>query len=356
MTVDQHVDEYDPLSATDSAQDSPTSNEPSLESDEELRERVERILAEVQGGSTAKLPVGDLLHYFGHKKRGRRIKARVAEELERRDIIPTPPFESADRWGEITLRSKGQWTPEQAQTVRLPVSALSDEDLVFTSVLPNETITKARTLMLKYNFSQIPVIASNGKELLGSITWQSIASRMGHTKSTEAKKWMIPGGYIAQSSDDLMDLVPHILKDEFIYYRNAHGFIVGIATASDLAASFRSATGIFLSLAEIEGRLRSLVYKLDDQNVIKCLPEHARNDYTGVRDLSLSDYVSILGTKNWEILGLELDRSVCIESLLKVVDVRNNLMHFRQEPSNEEDEPTVERCLAWLRAIHPETD
>ncbi len=34
MIVEQHVDEDDPLSATDSAQDSPTSNEPNLESDE----------------------------------------------------------------------------------------------------------------------------------------------------------------------------------------------------------------------------------------------------------------------------------------------------------------------------------
>ena len=40
MIVEQHVDEDDPLSATDSAQDSPTSNEPNLESDEELHKRV----------------------------------------------------------------------------------------------------------------------------------------------------------------------------------------------------------------------------------------------------------------------------------------------------------------------------
>ncbi|WP_182142417.1 CBS domain-containing protein [Schaalia sp. JY-X169] len=356
MIVEQHVDEDDPPSATDSAQDSPTSNEPNLESDEELHKRVEALLARAEGGSTEKVAVTDLLSFFGHKKLGRRIKVRVDEQLKARNITATPPFESADRWGEITLRSTDQWTPDQAQTVRLPVSALSDEDYDFASVLPNETITKARTLMIKYNFSQIPVIAPNRKELLGNITWQSIAGRMGQTESTEAKNWMVPGGYVAQSSDDLMDLVPHILKDEFIYYRDAHGFIVGIATASDLAASFRSATGIFLSLAEIEGRLRSLIYKLDVRDVINCLPEHARSSYKGVDDLSFSDYISILGAKNWKTLGLELDRSVCIESLREVAKVRNRLMHFRQTLSNDEDEPVVEHCLSWLRAVHPETD
>ena len=82
MIVEQHVDEDDPLSATDSAQDSPTSNEPNLESDEELQKRVEALLARAEGGSTEKVAVTDLLSFFGHKKLGRRIKVRVDDQVQ----------------------------------------------------------------------------------------------------------------------------------------------------------------------------------------------------------------------------------------------------------------------------------
>ena len=91
MIVEQHVDEDDPLSATDSAQDSPTSNEPNLESDEELQKRVEALLARAEGGSTEKVAVTDLLSFFGHKKLGRRIKVRVDEQLKARNITATQP-------------------------------------------------------------------------------------------------------------------------------------------------------------------------------------------------------------------------------------------------------------------------
>lgn len=324
---------------------------------EELSAKLEKLFENVEDGGTETVRVKDLLTLYGYQNLGRRIRRHIETSLEKRGIRANPSLEVADRYGEVELRSAKQWSPAQAPTVRLPISSLSDEGPELTSVLPTDKLSKARTLMIKYNFSQIPVIASNKKDLIGTITWESIANGDSENSSEEARHWVVHNGYVARSSDDLIDLVPHIMKDEFIYYRDERGFIVGIATASDVASAFRSATGIFLSLSEIEGRLRSLVYRLDDEDVVHCLPERDRPLYKNVEDLSFGDYESILGNKtNWAKLELGLDRSVCVGSLREVKDVRNRLMHFRQGLSNEEDEPVVEQCLAWLRSVTPNNE
>jgi len=73
---------------------------------------------------------------------------------------------------------------------------------------------------------------------------------------------MVGGGHVAESSDDLFDLVPIIVSEEYIYYRDNIQQIKGIVTATDLAQTFQDTTGYFLRIGEIESRLRGLIDKL----------------------------------------------------------------------------------------------
>ncbi|MGM7698488.1 CBS domain-containing protein [Microbacterium sp. A84] len=292
-----------------------------------------------------------LLSLNGNTRRGRFVNAGINEALRTRGLVVEPELDRADYWGTVTVSDR-RATTRTVHQVGLPISKIADDAPALTCVGLDDTLERIETLMLMTDFSQIPVMDKHSRNLHGTVTWRSIArSRATGSTDVKARDVMSIGGHVADSSDNLMDLIPVIIEREFIYYKNPSGVIVGIVTASDLAGTFKNSTGPFIRIGEIETRLRVILDRLPVPDLESCTdPNLRRDDFAGASDMTFGEYIRVLeNPKHWKNLSLGLDRSTCIENLKKINDIRNDIMHFRAA-RDEETDTAVAYCLNWLNA------
>ncbi len=116
----------------------------------------------------------------------------------------------------------------------------------------NDSLTKAITLMLQHDFSQLPVMHGE-REVKGVVTCKSIGSKhalgcpcsqVGHCRE-DAR--------IVDSNRTLFDAIPTIVEFGYVLVRDQRDRrITGIVTASDLSLQFQALAEPFLLLREIE--------------------------------------------------------------------------------------------------------
>lgn len=319
------------------------------EDDYDSVETLSEFLDLVKPSQPYSIPLERLLRLNGNLRRGKYVTQKINSELESRRLLSEPPIERADYYGTVIIHDpRDKVAPGP---VGFPISALSQNEDDLVSAPPTERIGKIKTLMLMNDYSQIPII--DGKNLVGSVTWKSIAQKSDLHVDDEARKAMSSGGHVAESSDDLFELVPRIIAEEFIYFRDNRRQIKGIVTASDLAQTFQETTGHFLRIGEIENRLRALIDKLP----LIVIEEKAnpgitrKNGIKGARDLTFGEYIRILEDKEiWESLKIPYDRVICVKHLIAIKDVRNDVMHFNSGNVIDAD-GDIEKSLNWLRAL-----
>ena len=159
---------------------------------------------------------------------------------------------------------------------------------------------------------------------------------------------------MAESSADLIDLVPRILEDEFIYYRDPTGVIVGILTASDLAGAFQINAGPYIRVGEIEARIRQILDRLPLPTLRAFLKDSNVSEFNGASDMTFGEYVKALKDEEvWSELGLPFDQGSCVATLDKVRLVRNAIMHFG-EPTDDDSTRAIDQTLNWLRLVGEE--
>lgn len=339
-----------------------TENAPDLDvsvfNDEDFEEAagIDDFLDRVKIRNPWKISVRHLTLLSGNYRRGSRVKHFIARQLADRGLVSRPPFERAGYWGEVLIIDPRDLAFRPSATVALPISSLRGESTSLDYVKAEDSIDTAETKMVLNDFSQLPVLAAQGRELKGSISWRSIASSRIHGSPESVLDAMIPGGHVAESTDSLMDLVPIILSDEYIFYRNDERKIVGVVTAADLAATFQDTTGVFIRISEIEDRIRELLDTIPLPRLQQALDpniDRGEGDFMGASDMTFGEYVRALEDRElWNSLGLRYNRTICVENLRTVNKVRNDIMHFRMNSAADEPDPNmaVAQCLNWLRS------
>lgn len=303
-----------------------------------------------------KISVRHLTMLSGNYRRGSRVKHFIARQLADRGLVSRPPFERAGYWGEVLIIDPRDLALRPSATVALPISSLRGDSASLDYVKAEDSIDTAETKMVLNDFSQLPVLASQRRELKGSIDWRSIAASRIHGSPKSVRDAMTPGGHVAESSDSLMDLVPTILRNEYIFYRNGEREIVGIVTATDLAATFQDTTGVFIRISEIEDRIRELLDKISLPRLQQALDpniDRGGSDFAGASDMTFGEYVRALEDKDiWGSLELRYNRAICVDNLRTVNKVRNDIMHFRMDSTGDDPDPNiaVSQCLNWLRS------
>lgn len=309
------------------------------------------FLTTVTIDASQEIDLREFLSLNGNTKRGKYVIKSLNQALRDRGLVVEPDLERADYWGTIVISDRRMGTRSRHQA-GLPISNIADDAPALITVGPDDSLEHVETLMLMHDFSQIPVMDKASRKLHGTVTWKSIArSRAGGTASAKARDVMSSGGHVADSADNLMDLVPTIIADDYVYYRNRENVIVGIVTASDLAATFRNSTGVFIRLGEIETLIRAVLDRLSVPALEENLdPNIERANFGGASDMTFGEYIRVLeNPQKWNSLNLALDRKTCIDNLKRVARIRNDIMHFRTE-IDENSESTVEECLNWLKA------
>ena len=226
------------------------------------------------------------------------------------------------------------------------------------SVRPDCSVREAVTLMLRHDYSQLPVM-TNDRDVKGVFSWESIGPRLAFSKtSPEFVRDCMLKHHEVQSTDSLFQVIAQIVEHSYVLVRGEERTVSGIVTTTDLSLQFQQLSEPFLLLAEIENHIRVLIDGKFTAEELSSIKDGADPDRTieSVADLSLGEYLRLLeNPEHWEKTGLEVDRRVFVKELDKVRLIRNDVMHFDPDGITSEDHRSLHHFVQFLhhlRDIH----
>lgn len=214
-------------------------------------------------------------------------------------------------------------------TYRISRLEAANKNLVY--VKPDSELSEAITLMMTYDFSQLPVMQQAKRDLKGVISWRSIGQKLSVGKaSTKVRELMEPNFQLISSETSLFKALPVIIEHEYVLVKNKTNEICGIVTASDLSLQFKQLTEPFLLVAEIENHIRQILIKLEKCDLEKGKDERdTERVIESVADLTFGEYLRLCQNPDtWQKLILTIDRTTFCSYLEKIREIRNNIMHF----------------------------
>lgn len=346
------------------------------------------------------ISVRDLLGVWGHRHRDFDIVAEIRANLAVMGLTTDPPFDSGPSSTTVRLvpvrdekRQEYASAPLETSTAiggpttpledekdsepeptspsheRRPAAPLpSDDDEVFpqvslrvrdldaatrgvTSVSPEQSLQTAHTLMMKHDYSQLPVLADAGT-LLGVVSWESIACAWVANSDVNLTEATLDTPEVIQVNNDLLEQLPKIVRSGFAFVRNTDDRICGIVTTADLSEQFDYLARPFFVIGEIERRLRR---RIDDRVPLETLQSiGGGTSVQGAKNLAFGKLVDLLrNSHRWNLLGWNVDRRVFVPDLDEVRKIRNAVMHFNSEPLSREQLDHLHKFAAWLRRLDP---
>jgi len=200
------------------------------------------------------------------------------------------------------------------------------------SVAPEATFEEAITLMLTEDFSQLAVMTSP-RELKGAVSWKSIAKARNANPGAKLSAAIVKAEVVAYTAD-LISMLPVIEHQEFVFVHGPDRCITGIVTLADVVEAYGQMASPFFMIGRIDRRLRRII---EDRIALSAITPLIDPD--GLRGISsygrltMGDYRQILGNPQcWDKLGWPLHRETFCNRLEKIAKIRNNIMHFNNDP------------------------
>lgn len=222
------------------------------------------------------------------------------------------------------------------------------------SIAPDSTIKQAVTLMLMHDFSQLPVMTSE-REVKGIFSWKSLGSRASQGAACSFVHEAMERHCEVGADASLFDGIKLIQEHDCILIRDATTRkITGIMTPFDISVTFGQLAEPFLALGEIENHIRNLIRgKITSEELAAARdPGDTSRKIQGVDDLTFGEYMRLLeNPSHWEKLRLEIDRVLFVKDLDEVRRIRNDVMHFDPEGTDEADLTRLRRFAEFLRRL-----
>lgn len=341
-----------------------------------------KAASEREPGDEVQLTVRELLQKWGAQKRGYWYVQEIRADLESHNLVTVPPFTSgsidsvvrlhnpqaamrmlAERASGVkpvedsaSVSDTGQGSVNQQTETSLMAGALTFAHLrealfptsppPIVSVSQDATLSVAQSLMMRHNYSQLPVMAGP-RSCKGIVSWESIARTVTHKPDAGLKDCVIPVDQV-QLRDDVLANIPKITQNQFVLVQDEHRTVVGIVTTADLSTAFEVLSGPFLMIGLVENRLRVVAESRFGEDIIRnaCLTSTAERPVDG---LTLGELKSLFEQEeNWAKLDWKVDRRVFCQLLQEVVTLRNRVMHFRAAVVQADGLVAVRNLLSWL--------
>ncbi|MBN2269510.1 MAG: CBS domain-containing protein [Sedimentisphaerales bacterium] len=331
-----------------------------------IPQKLEEMSKRVQAGEQATATVRELLSWFGAYRRSWRNVNAIREALEEADLITSPDFEgeyidasvifqvkqtvdtvSATAGNEVSVKDHlhvslhgpaGQG-PVELRDPAHRISRLVSANRPPVSVNPDATVEEAITLMLRHDYSQLPVMQSN-RELKGIFSWKSLGSRLAMGRSSTRVADFMETPQEISSERSLFEAVQIIAEHDCVVVRSADRTISGIVTAYDISEQFRQLAESFLLLGDIENHIRYLIgnaFTLTELQEAKD-PSDQDRSITDVSDMTFGEYIRLLqNQENWAKFNMKIDRKTFTGWLEGIRDIRNDVMHFDPDPMDPAD-------------------
>ncbi|WP_049093551.1 CBS domain-containing protein [Klebsiella quasipneumoniae] len=356
----------------------------------ENRERLNEILRELKDGmSSNPVSVREFISWFGAERRGYMVAYKIRKALESLGVKTEPDFDSVPLDAKITIYAPpgNDATPHEAgecldeetessnaelatpETVFQPhdelisgavsepafrVSRLEASDVKLVTVKPDATLTEAITLMLRHDYSQLPVMTSE-RDVKGVISWESIAPILALTQSESAvvRDYMKPHREI-NASDSIFSALPRIIEYAYVLVRSSDQRISGIITTTDLSSQFRQLSEPFLLLSEIENHIRKLIDgKFTKDELVSIVnPSDSERVIESVADLTFGEYIRLFENPElWKKTELQIYKKIFTKELDKVRIIRNDVMHFDPDGISEENHELLHNFVRFIHTI-----
>jgi CBS domain-containing protein len=221
------------------------------------------------------------------------------------------------------------------------------------SVTLDEDVTQAVTKMMKWDYSQLPIM-QGVRDVKGVISWRSIGSRLALGAPCAKVRDCRDSHREVSADTSLFHAIPAIIEDGYVLVRADDKTISGIVTESDLSLQFQQLSEPFLLLGEIEQHVRKLIegkFALSDLQDAKD-PADVQRLVERVADLTLGEYIRLLENSNrWTMLKVNIDRAIFIAELKEVKRIRNDVMHFDPDPLGESELSTLRSFVRLLQRL-----
>lgn len=308
-----------------------------------------KIADEVKSsGEPYQLTVRRLLKLFYQERRRGGVVSWIRHNLQKSGLECVPDFAQIYIDSKVELRKKAAKSKtleatETAEDVRDPVPRLAllpAANRIPISVKRDATRSRAITLMMMHDFSQLPVM-QNERKVDGMISLRSIVSAQTINDGCEnVRDCMIKEVQILPQETPLFEAVRTVMRHEVVLVKATDETISGLVTIADIGEQFISLAEPFWILEQIENHIRSL---LDGKFSIEALKQAANEgdkerQVESVEDLTFGEYIRLLENPNhWETVSIDMDRPTFVKRLDDVRRIRNDVMHFHPDGISDGD-------------------
>jgi CBS domain-containing protein len=327
--------------------------EPTRESDlDETKSYLEYLLS-----SGRSVPIRSLIGYWGYKGRGKNTIQTISGDLDRMGLRTSPPFDGGPLDAEVKIARTLQDAVTLAASERpadhlLTLSRinsamfalrLEDEGSVRGFVTRDTSIADAVTLMMRHDFSQLPVVDSYDRPTVSGIfTWETFGQAQLRGPATKVVgDALAPTAPVDLHSDLFASVAP--VTDRGYVVVTYRGELSGIVTASDLTLEFEDLALPFLAVGRCERELKRVARGL--------LAEPLAVTSKPLDDFTFGN-LQHLFADNWGLLRWSLSKSEFIDWLDATRRLRNLIAHF-DDPDEDLSAgiDAVHRLTRWLSGI-----
>ena len=209
--------------------------------------------------------------------------------------------------------------------------------------------------MMMNNYSQLPVVKTGGRDIVGVISWEAIGCGLANKQKSENVKDYISNEFITLGYDTpLLDAIPIIINKGFVLVQKQDKTLSGIVTTSDMGAQFLTMTEPFLIIEQIEINIRKI---LDGKLLLEEIQNVTQSNnpeklISSIDDLTFGEYIRLIeNPEHWKKLNLSIDRVHFVNQLKEINKTRNEIMHFEPEGTTPEQLDDLRKMTKFLQGI-----
>jgi CBS domain-containing protein len=246
------------------------------------------------------------------------------------------------------------------------VNSLLPEGQALLTVEHTMPAADALRLMLRNNFSQVPVIS--GGRILGGFSFRSFSRGLLEMREERTDPLGLPVDEfierftIVDVTAELNSIFDGLDADSAVLVGRPDA-LIGIITGVDALHYLYELAERFVRLQEIEQAIRALIERaVTDEQLVECIGRSLGQLYTGREDrmprtvieMSFAEYRSVITDgRNWPLfeplLGTERNRVGA--RLDRINDLRNDVFHFRRELTREDKQELTATRDWFLRKL-----
>jgi hypothetical protein len=323
-------------------------------------EFLDSALKAAESGSPRQITVRELIGIWGSRARDFGVNERVNADLNNRGLTTRPDFRAVTLDNSISVILTTQMPgdgpsaviadkpSETLEVAQLTITADDDDDVswdhgltignlpsaskIVSSVAPDATFEQAITVMIIEDYSQLAVM-SGPRNLKGAVSWKSIAKARNANPDAKLSAAIFRAAEVPYTAD-LISTLPLIQSREFVFVLGADRSVTGIVTLADVVEVYGQMASPFFMIGRIDQRLRRIIEAaFSIKTIVALCDSDGERSLDGYDQLTMGDYQRLLENPDcWDNLGWALDRRLFSARLTEIAQIRNNLMHFNNDP------------------------